>query len=174
MRLGLKLVRCRNGIGGNDMYWYYIIAFIVVVIDQLSKWVIVKTMAYGDSITVIEDFFYITSHRNQGAAWGILQGQMGFFYIITAVVVVGIIFYMQKYAKESKLLAVSLSLILGGALGNFMDRLFRQEVVDFFDFIIFNYNYPIFNVADSSLVVGVILIIIATIIDEKKKGKVKQ
>jgi signal peptidase II len=156
------------------MYWYYIIAFIIIVIDQLSKWVIVKTMAFGDQKMIIENFFYITSHRNQGAAWGILQGQMLLFYIITAVVVIGIIFYMQKYAKENKVMAVSLSMILGGALGNFIDRLFRQEVVDFFDFTIFNYNYPIFNVADSSLVVGVILIIIATIIDEKKKGKVKQ
>lgn len=164
----------RNGIGGNDMYWYYIIAMVIVVIDQLSKWIVVKTMEYGDSTAVIENFFYITSHRNQGAAWGILQGQMPLFYIITVVVVIGIIYYMQSYAKESKLLTVSLSLILGGALGNFIDRLFRKEVVDFFDFMIFRYDYPIFNIADSSLVVGVFLFIIATIIDEKKKGKVKQ
>lgn len=156
------------------MYWYYIIAMVIIVIDQLSKWIVVKTMTYGDSTTVIENFFYITSHRNEGAAWGILQGQMLLFYIITAVVVIGIIYYMQKYARESKVLTVSLSLILGGALGNFIDRLFRKEVVDFFDFMIFRYNYPIFNVADSSLVVGVFLFIIATIIDEKKKGKVKQ
>lgn len=156
------------------MYLYYIIAIIVIGIDQLSKWIIVNTMEYGEQITVMENFFYLTSHRNEGAAWGILQGQMLFFYIITAVVVIGIIFYMQKYAKESKLLAISLSLILGGALGNFIDRLFRKEVVDFFDFIIFKYDYPIFNVADSALVVGVMLIIIATIIDETKKGKIKK
>lgn len=156
------------------MYLYYIIAFIVIVIDQLSKWFIVKTMEFGEQITVIQDFFYITSHRNKGAAWGILQGQMMFFYIVTGVVVVGIIFYMQKYAKESKMLAISLSFVLGGALGNFIDRLFRKEVVDFFDFVIFNYDFPIFNVADSALVIGVILIIIATIVDESKKGKVKK
>lgn len=156
------------------MYRYYIIALVVIAIDQLSKWTIVKTMEYGDTKTVIENFFYITSHRNSGAAWGILENQMLFFYIITIVVVIGIVFYMQKYAKESKVLAISLSLILGGALGNFIDRLFYKEVVDFLDFNIFNYDYPIFNVADSALVVGVILIIIATIIDERKKGKVKQ
>src|SRR5690625_5732661 len=84
---------------------------------------------------------------------------MGFFYIVTGIVVVGIIFYMEKYAREDKLLAISLSLILGGALGNFIDRLFYKEVVDFLDFIIFGYDFPIFNVADSALFVGVVLII---------------
>lgn len=155
------------------MYWYYIIAVIIIAIDQLSKWTIIKTMELGEQITVIEDFFYLTSHRNTGAAWGILEGQMMFFYIVTVVVVIGVVYYMQKYAKGNKLLAISLSFILGGAIGNFIDRLYRKEVVDFFDFIIINYDFPIFNIADSALVVGVSLIIIATIIDEikTKKGK---
>src|SRR5699024_8108058 len=110
-------------------------------------------------------FFWFTSHRNKGAAWGILQDQMTFFYIITVIVVIGIIYYMEKYARNDKLLAISLSFILGGALGNFIDRLFRKEVVDFLDFNIFGYDYPIFNIADSALVVGVILVFIATIMD---------
>jgi signal peptidase II len=156
------------------MHWYYLIALIIIGMDQLTKWFIVRTMGLGERIPVIENFFYITSHRNAGAAWGILQGQMTFFYIITVIVVIGIIFYMQKYAKESRLLGVSLGLILGGAIGNFIDRLLHQEVVDFLDFYIFGYNFPIFNVADSSLTIGVILIIIATIIDERKKGKSKK
>lgn len=131
-------------------------------------------MEIGDRITIIENFFYITSHRNSGAAWGILQGQMLFFYIITAIVVLGIIYYMQKFAKNDMFLAVGLSFILGGAIGNFIDRLFHQEVVDFADFYIFNYNFPIFNVADSALTIGVIFVIIATIMDERKKGKTKK
>ncbi|MGM0940188.1 MAG: signal peptidase II [Bacillota bacterium] len=155
------------------MYWYYLIALFIIGLDQLTKWMIVRSMELGEQITVINNFFYITSHRNTGAAWGILEGQMVFFYIVTAIVVVGVIYYMQKHAKESKTLAVSLSLVLGGAIGNFIDRLFRQEVVDFFNFIIFGYDFPIFNVADSSLVIGVGLIIIAMLIDEAKKGKAK-
>ncbi len=131
-------------------------------------------MELGERITVIENFFYITSHRNSGAAWGILQGQMLFFYIVTAVVVIGIIYYMQKFAKNDTLLAIGLSFVLGGAIGNFIDRLFHQEVVDFADFYIFNYNFPIFNVADSALTIGVIIVIIATIMDERKKGKAKK
>ncbi|RDW18484.1 signal peptidase II [Oceanobacillus arenosus] len=153
------------------MLLYYIIALIIIAIDQISKWTIVKTMEFGESITVIEDFFYITSHRNSGAAWGILEGKMLFFYIITVIVIIGVVYYMQKHAKNDKLLAVALSFILGGAIGNFIDRIFRHEVVDFFNFYIFNYNFPIFNVADSALTVGVILVIIATILDERKKGK---
>lgn len=153
------------------MFFYYILALLVIAIDQLTKWVVVQTMELGEQITVIGNFFYLTSHRNSGAAWGILQGQMGFFYVVTVIVVVGLIYYMQKYARESKLLAIALSLILGGAIGNFIDRLFRKEVVDFFDFIIFGYDYPIFNIADSALVVGVILVIIITIIDERKEKR---
>lgn len=153
------------------MYLYYIIAAIIIAIDQFTKWIIVKKMELYEQIPIIENFFYFTSHRNKGAAWGILQDQMVFFYIITAIVIIGIIFYMEKYALDNKLLAISLSFILGGAIGNFIDRLFYQEVVDFLDFIIFGYDYPIFNIADSALVVGVILVVIATFIDERKKGK---
>ncbi|GGB45301.1 lipoprotein signal peptidase [Lentibacillus populi] len=153
------------------MYWYYLLAVVVIGIDQLTKWIIVKNMELYEQITVMKDFFYITSHRNTGAAWGILEGQMIFFYIITVVVIIGVVYYMQKFGKDSILLAVSLSLILGGAIGNFIDRLFRQEVVDFLDFIIFGYDFPIFNVADSALTVGVILVLIATFLDEKRKGK---
>ncbi|MFB4167573.1 signal peptidase II [Virgibacillus sp. JSM 102003] len=156
------------------MFLYYIIALVIIAVDQLSKWAIIKTMEVGEQITVIENFFYLTSHRNSGAAWGILQGQMMFFYIVTVIVIIGVVYYMQKYAKESKLLAISLSLILGGAIGNFIDRLFRKEVVDFFDFNLIGYDYPIFNIADSALVVGVILVLIATFIDEKKKGKTQK
>ncbi|WP_373895953.1 signal peptidase II [Virgibacillus natechei] len=158
------------------MYVYYIIALVIIAIDQVTKWMVVRTMDLGEQRTIIENFFYLTSHRNSGAAWGILEGKMLIFYIVTAIVVIGIIYYMQTYAKESRGLAIGLSFVLGGAIGNFIDRLFHQEVVDFFDFIIFGYNFPIFNIADSALTVGVIFIIIATIIDETKtkKGKAEK
>lgn len=148
--------------------WYYFIAIAVLLLDQITKWMIVKSMRIGEQIPVIENLFYITSHRNQGAAWGILQGQMWFFYIITVIVIFVIIYYMQHYAKSNKLLGLSLGLILGGAIGNFVDRLFRKEVVDFLDVYIGSYDFPIFNVADSALVVGVIFVFIVTMFEEKK------
>ncbi|MGP4040375.1 signal peptidase II [Gracilibacillus sp. D59] len=153
------------------MWRVYLVALAVVIVDQLTKWLVVTNMEIGERITVIESFFYLTSHRNSGAAWGILEGQMVFFYIITLIVVAFIIFYIQKFAKESKWLGLALAFVLGGAIGNFIDRLFRKEVVDFLDVYIGTYDYPIFNIADSSLVVGVIVIFIYTLFDERNKKR---
>lgn len=153
------------------MYIYYLIAIIIIGLDQFTKWLIVKKMDLYEQMPIIENFFSITSHRNKGAAWGMLQGQMVLFYVVTVIVIIGVIYYMEKHTRDQKLLSLALSFILGGAIGNFIDRVFRKEVVDFLDFIIFNYDFPIFNVADSALVVGVTLVLITTFLDEKKKGK---
>lgn len=155
---------------GTKVY-YYLIAAIIIAIDQVTKWYIVKNLELGENITIIENFLYITSHRNKGAAWGILQGQMWFFYIVTAVVIVGMIYYIQKYTKENKVMGVALGLMLGGAIGNFIDRIFLKEVVDFINTYIFSYDFPIFNVADSALCVGVILLFIHMLFFEGKQEK---
>lgn len=150
---------------------YYLLALFVVILDQLSKWWIVNEMSLGERIPIIENFLYITSHRNQGAAWGILQGQMTFFYIVTVVVVIFIVYYIQKYGKENPFFGYTLGILLGGAIGNFIDRLFRKEVVDFIDVYPFGYNFPIFNVADSALTIGVLLMIIYILFIEGKQQK---
>ncbi|MBD1379954.1 signal peptidase II [Metabacillus arenae] len=149
--------------------FYYLIAAGVILLDQLTKWLVVKNMELGENIPVIEDFFYITSHRNTGAAWGILQGQMWFFYIVTVIVIIGIIYYMQRYAKKEKLMGMALGLMLGGAIGNFIDRIFRKEVVDFFNTYIFGYDFPIFNIADASLCIGVGLLFIQMLLEGKRE-----
>ncbi|MDP9742022.1 UNVERIFIED_ORG: signal peptidase II [Bacillus sp. B2I3] len=147
--------------------FYYLIALLVIALDQLTKWMIVKKMEYGESIEIIENLLYITSHRNRGAAWGILQGQMWFFYIITIAVIIGLVYYIQKMAKQSILLGVALGLMLGGAIGNFIDRVARQEVVDFVHTYIFSYSFPVFNVADAALSIGVGLLVIHMFLEEK-------
>jgi signal peptidase II len=93
---------------------------------------------------------------------------MWFFYVITAIVIIAIIFYIQKEAKGKWLLGVSLAFMLGGAIGNFIDRLLRKEVVDFIHTYIFNYNFPVFNIADSALVIGVVLLMIQMLRDERE------
>ncbi|MCE5099275.1 signal peptidase II [Staphylococcus cohnii] len=149
---------------------YYIgtsifITIVILILDQITKFIITKTMQIGDSFEVIPNFLSITSHRNNGAAWGILSGKMAFFYIITVIILIILIVFFIKEAKHNVLMQIAISLLFAGALGNFIDRVLNGEVVDFVDTYIFSYNFPIFNVADSSLTIGVVLVIIALLRD---------
>ncbi|MDF9759584.1 signal peptidase II [Peribacillus simplex] len=141
---------------------------------SLTKWLIVKELEIGESIPVIENVLYITSSRNQGAAWGILQNQMWFFYVITIIVVIGLVIYIQKYVRNQRLIGIAFGLMLGGAIGNFVDRIFHKEVVDFIQTYIGSYPFPIFNIADSSLCVGVSLLFIHMLFEDKQKKNVNQ
>lgn len=148
---------------------YYVIAITASLIDQLWKAAIVKWMQLGQTLPLWEGVFHLTSSRNRGAAFGILQGQRWFFIVVTLAVVGGIVYYLQKEGKRNRRLSFGLSLVMGGALGNFADRLFRGEVVDSLDFRLI--NFPIFNLSDVFIVSGVALIIWATLkseLDERK------
>ncbi|MDT0723399.1 signal peptidase II [Staphylococcus haemolyticus] len=146
-----------------------IVAIAILIIDQVTKRIIATTMNIGDSYEIIPNFLNITSHRNNGAAWGILSGKMGFFYIITIVILIVLVLFYIKEAKYNLFMQVAISLLFAGALGNFIDRLVNGEVVDFVDNNIFGYDFPIFNVADSSLTIGVLFIIIALLKDANSK-----
>lgn len=159
------------------MYKYYSLAIFVIVLDQLTKWLIVKNMGIGERIAIWDPWIGILSHRNRGAAWGMLQGQMWIFYIVTIIVIAGVIYYFHKEGKRKPFIAITLMILLGGAIGNFIDRIFRGEVVDFIDVFIpiINYDFPIFNVADAALTISVVMLIIAMMQeDQKEKRKVKQ
>ena len=155
------------------MFIYYGIAAIIIILDQWTKWLVVQQMEIGERIPIIEPYIALLSHRNRGAAWGMLEGQMWLFYIVTVVVVVGILYYYHTHGKDQPLLKVSLMVLLGGAIGNFIDRLFRGEVVDFVDVLIpvINYDFPIFNVADAALTIGVVMMIIYILFEEKLEKK---
>ncbi|WP_214827072.1 signal peptidase II [Exiguobacterium algae] len=146
---------------------YYGLALFLILIDQLTKWIVVQTMTIAQSIEVIPGWLYWTSYRNKGAAWGMLEGQMYFFFAITLLVIIGLIYFLHKEVNGYRLLGYSVGLLLAGAIGNFIDRLFRGEVVDFIDTYPFGYNFPIFNVADMALTFGVIFMIIAVLFEEK-------
>nr|WP_211184414.1 signal peptidase II [Paenibacillus lemnae] len=149
---------------------YYVLALIVFLIDQGTKFLIATRLELGEQIPVIGDFFLITSSRNRGAAFGILQNQLWFFIVVTVLVVIGIIWYLQKVKAEGrKLLPTALALVLGGALGNFIDRLVMGEVVDFLQFNFGSYTFPIFNIADSCIVIGVGLIILDTLLEGRRE-----
>ncbi|AIQ60197.1 signal peptidase II [Paenibacillus borealis] len=153
---------------------YFLIALIVFLIDQGTKYLIATRLEIAEQIPVIKDFFIITSHRNRGAAFGILEGQQWFFIVITVIVVAGIVWYLNKARKTRKLLPTALALVLGGAVGNFLDRILNGEVVDFLMFNFGSYTFPIFNVADSCIVVGVALIILDTLLDVKGEQEVTE
>ncbi|MFD2672287.1 signal peptidase II [Marinicrinis sediminis] len=158
----------------NKMGIYLLISLLVIIIDAATKWWIKSEMNYGESIQVIGDFFRITSHRNLGAAFGILQNQRLFFIIITIVIVIGIVWFLRKSVQEqNKFLSFALSLLLGGAIGNFIDRATTGEVVDFFDFYFafIDYHFPIFNIADCAIVIGVCMLILDNLLLWRKEKK---
>lgn len=150
---------------------YFFISALLVGLDQWSKYLTVQNISLGETKEFIPGFLSLTHLRNTGAAWSLLEGKMIFFYVITVIVSVVIIYLLIKNYKKSIWYSVGLSFVLAGAIGNFIDRVRLGYVVDMLqtDFM----NFPIFNVADSTLVVGVICIFIYLILDEKaaKEGK---
>ncbi|EGG53559.1 signal peptidase II [Enterococcus faecalis TX1467] len=150
---------------------YFLISALLVGLDQWSKYLTVQNISLGETKEIIPGFLSLTHLRNTGAAWSLLEGKMIFFYVITVIVSVVIIYLLIKNYKKSIWYSVGLSFVLAGAIGNFIDRVRLGYVVDMLqtDFM----NFPIFNVADSTLVVGVICIFIYLILDEKaaKEGK---
>ena len=153
----------------------YIIAFLFFIIDLISKQIITHTFSLGKSIEVIKNFFYLTYTKNTGAAWSILKDQRILLLIITVFVLFLINQFMNKETL-SKIENITYGMIIGGILGNLFDRVFFEAVIDFLDFRIFGYNYPVFNFADTFIVIGIILMIIISIRKEhyergKSRGK---
>jgi signal peptidase II len=159
--------------GGVSVYKYYGLAAFVILLDQWTKWLIVKNMEFGERISVWDPWLGILSHRNRGAAWGMLEGQMWLFSIVTIGVICAILYFYHKEAKGKPLFQVGLMLLLGGAVGNFIDRIFRGEVVDFVHVLIpvINYDFPIFNIADAALTMAVVILMIGLIVEDKKGKK---
>lgn len=159
---------------------YYLLALLVIVLDQAAKYLIVHNLDLYQQVPVIGDFFIITSQRNRGAAFSILQEQQLLFIAITVIVVAGIVYYMRRVIRDRKaMLATALGLLLGGALGNFLDRARTGEVVDFlmfnFRFPLFgnkvDYTFPVFNIADTAITIGVLLILLDTFLSWLKERK---
>lgn len=149
-----------------------LISIIVLAVDQLSKTLIDITMNIGQSIPVIKNFFYISYYQNNGAAWGILNDKIPLLLIMSIVILVIIYHYMYTF-KMNKRNVLAFGLLTGGIVGNLVDRFLFGYVKDFLDFYIFDYNFPIFNVSDICIVIGVILLIIAIFKGEEVHGRDK-
>ncbi len=134
----------------------------LLLIDILIKLLVKNNMLVNESIKIINNFFYITYVKNTGAAWSILSGKQTFLIIFSIIVIALIIFYLVKKKSYLNLEVIGYSLLLSGALGNLIDRILYGYVIDYFSFYIFSYSFPIFNFADSCIVIGIVLLFISS------------
>lgn len=141
-----------------------IISTIVLLFDQIFK--AITELSYVH-VNIINNFLSFNYYQNTGAAWSILEGKVNLLIIISIIVLL-LVYNLTFSYKESRLVNISFGILFGGILGNLIDRIFLGYVRDFIDINIFNYNFPVFNIADMGIVIGVILLVIITI-----KGEVK-
>ena len=137
----------------------FIISSIILFIDIISKRLVVNFMIEDESIEIIKNFFSLTYAKNEGVAFSLMDGYVPLIIVSTIIV----LFMIFKYIKNNDISCsdiIGYSFVIGGAIGNLIDRVVYGYVVDFLDFNIFGYNYPIFNLADTFIVVGVIILIV--------------
>lgn|SRR5574344_406706 len=144
-----------------------LITIITFAIDQIVKMIISSKIALNESITLIKNFFYLTYVNNTGAAWSILSNHTYLLIIIGFFACLLIFKYMNSF-KLNKRNILAFGLVLGGIIGNLYDRIIYGYVRDFLDFRIISYHYPIFNISDTAIFIGVVLLIIAIIKGEDK------
>ncbi len=135
---------------------YGIGVIVIALLDQLTKLAVLRYVRPVETIPLIQNVFHLTYCENRGAAFGILQNQLGLFFAITVLVLAAVTIYMAVKRPKNRCLNVSVTMLVGGALGNLIDRVFRGFVVDFFDFRLI--HFAIFNVADCFVVCGAILL----------------
>jgi signal peptidase II len=144
---------------------------VIVPLDQLTKYWVATHVPYGGAIEVIDGFFRITHARNPGAALGLAQGApIWLFIALTLVALVMIGSFFRKVADHDRLSATALGLIVSGALGNLIDRVWHREVIDFLQFDLKLFIFPDFNVADSAIVIGVALLLLDVVTQETEQS----
>ena len=149
-------------------YLIYIFTILFLTgLDQFSKSLIVSYIDEYSHVDIIKGFFSLTYVRNTGAGFSILEGQQTFLIIITVAAILFFVYMLAKSKQNETLKVISLLLVISGALGNLIDRISYNYVIDFLDFVIFGWDYPVFNVADSFLTIGVILLIINVFLEDK-------
>ena len=157
----------------NNKLKIIINSIILLIIDIVIKLIISNKLIFNQSIKVINNFFYITYVKNTGVAWSILSGKINLIIVITLIIIAILIIYIFNKKSYSVLEIISYSMILSGSIGNLIDRIIYGYVIDYLDFNILGYNYPIFNFADIIIVIGTaifaILIIGDMICENKKK-----
>ena len=144
--------------------YHFLIALLVVLLDRFSKWLVAANITLHDSVSVVPGFFRLTHVQNSGAAFGLFADSSSewkvailVLFSVLALAVVSALLWKNSHTITTT--GVGLSLILGGAIGNLWDRLISGHVVDFLDFYLGGYHWPAFNIADSAIVIGALLLV---------------
>ena len=153
------------------MLWI-ILLILIIFVDQLSKWLVVALLQGKPSYYLIDGVLRFTYVENDGAAFGMLDDHRWVFLVLSSVMIIALIYYICKYKPKSKWVMTSLILIVGGGIGNMIDRVALGYVVDFIDFRLI--NFAIFNGADSFVCVGAGLLILSLVLEVIREGKEKR
>lgn len=151
---------------------WFALAAAVILLDQVTKWAVLENFVYGER-REITGFFNLVLVYNKGAAFSMFASADGWqtpLLILFAIVAAGIVSYLIVRNREKRVLCLGLALILGGALGNLIDRLRLGHVVDFLDFHAMGWHWPAFNVADSGITVGALLLILDGFVHHEKRA----
>ena len=147
----------------------YTIALITVLLDQVIKYLVMNNMALHQEIKLISNFFSLYYLKNTGAAFSILGNKTILLILVSIFCLIIIKNAIKKLKRTNTLNIISLGIMTGGIIGNLFDRVLYKSVIDYLSFNIFNYSFPVFNLADIGITVGAILLIIDLMIEEKEK-----
>lgn len=151
--------------------FFMLIAVLILIVDQWSKSLVCGYLASSGSKTLISGFFDLTLVYNTGSAFGTFKGATHYIILISIFSVILILFLYFSFIKKSIIYSISLALVLGGAIGNLIDRVVKGHVVDYLDFYVRQYHWPAFNVADSAITIGMILLAYQLFFDRKERTK---
>lgn len=153
------------------MIWFFSVGALALLgIDQFTKWLTIRFIMPVSTVPIIKNVFHLTYIENAGAAFGIMQNKTWLFVVITVLFLAAVLGYFIKRKPQSKLMVCALTLLTGGALGNFIDRIFRGYVVDMLDFRLI--HFAVFNMADVFVVAGALLLAYYLIFVEGRKKPV--
>ena len=147
----------------------FVVAFLTLIVDQITKILMEKLLIANSSITIIKNFFNLTLVYNKGAAWGLFADNKLILTGITIIAIIVIISFLKTFKSNTRN-NIAFGLLLGGMCGNLADRLLLGYVRDFLDFKIIQYNYPVFNISDIAIVISVILLSYAILKGEDSDG----
>ena len=148
-----------------------LISILTLVVDIFTKQLVINTMFEHQSISIIKDFFSITFAKNTGVAFSFLEGKVPLIIIMTSIIIILILKYI-KSTNPNKYETICYGLIIGGAIGNLIDRIIYGYVIDFLDFNLLGYPFPIFNLADTAIVIGIFILLILSLIESRNQNEI--